>query len=189
MRDQHWRSIAFHCGPCNNEFEFIVHQEHGSEEQDFILKAMKVDDKTHIPGKYKTALKSYDEMLDSFRNISQYVIKELYRTYFSDFAFFGYELDEFLAVAKTEDPNDPFHEVRQWARVTLSKKFKPYKKKFFDNECDESYGHPDYDQVPEWSNFCRVKMCHFQFFCHHSENDHAFICAKSLLNQTKLKIK
>ena len=110
---------------------------------------MKVDDKTHIPGKYKTALKSYDEMLDSFRNISQYVIKELYRTYFSDFAFFGYELDEFLAVAKTEDPNDPFHEVRQWARVTLSKKFKPYKKNFFDNECDESYGHPDYDQVPE----------------------------------------
>ena len=149
MRDQHWRSMAFHCGPCNNEFEYIVHQEHGSEEQDFILKAMKVDDKTHIPGKYKTALKSYDEMLDSFRNISQYVIKELYRTYFSDFAFFGYELDEFLAVAKTEDPNDPFHEVRQWARVTLSKKFKPYKKNFFDNECDESYGHPDYDQVPE----------------------------------------
>ena len=43
---------------------------------------MKVDDKTHIPGKYTTALKSYDEMLENFRDISEYVIKELYKTYF-----------------------------------------------------------------------------------------------------------
>ena len=69
-------------GPCNNEYEFIVHQEHGSEEQEFILKAMKVDDKTHIPGKYTTALKSYDEMLENFQGISEYVIKELYKTYY-----------------------------------------------------------------------------------------------------------
>ena len=43
---------------------------------------MKVDDKTHIPGKYTTALKSYDEMLENFQGISEYVIKELYKTYF-----------------------------------------------------------------------------------------------------------
>ena len=68
---------------------------------------------------------------------------------FSDFAFFGYEVDEFLAVAKKEDPNDPFHKVRQWARVSLSKKFFPYREKFHENECDETYRDPDYDQVPE----------------------------------------
>ena len=69
-------------GPCNNEYEFIVHQEHGSEEQEFILKAMNVEDQTHIPGKYLTALKSYDEMLENFRGISEFVIKELYRIYY-----------------------------------------------------------------------------------------------------------
>ena len=67
----------------------------------------------------------------------------------SDFAFFGYELDEFLAVAKNEDLDDPFHKVRQWARVSLSKKFFPYREKFHENECDETYRDPDYDQVPE----------------------------------------
>ena len=71
------------------------------------------------------------------------------KTILSDFAFFGYELDEFLAVAKKEDPDDPFHKVRQWARVSLSKKFFPYREKFHENECDETYRDPDYDQVPQ----------------------------------------
>ena len=62
--------MAFHCGPCNNEFEFIVHQENGSEEQDFILRALKVADKTHIPGKYTTALKNDDEIVKYFEGIS-----------------------------------------------------------------------------------------------------------------------
>jgi len=149
MRDQHWRSMTFHCGPCNNEYEFIVHQEHGSEEQEFILKAMEVEDQTHIPGKYTTALKSYDEMLENFRGISEFVIKELYRIYYSDFAFFGYELDEFLAVAKKDDPNDSFHKIRQWARVSLTKKFFPYREKFHEGECDETYQDPDYNEVPQ----------------------------------------
>ena len=73
----------------------------------------------------------------------------LLKIFISDFAFFGYELDEFLAVAKNEDLDDPFHKVRQWARVSLSKKFFPYREKFHENECDETYRDPDYDQVPE----------------------------------------
>ena len=43
---------------------------------------MKVQDKTHIPGKYTTALKSYDEMLENFRGVSEHVIKELYKIYY-----------------------------------------------------------------------------------------------------------
>ena len=43
---------------------------------------MNVEDQTHIPGKYLTALKSYDEMLENFRGISEFVIKELYRIYY-----------------------------------------------------------------------------------------------------------
>ena len=110
---------------------------------------MKVDDQTHIPGKYASALKSYDEMLDNFRDVSEYVIKELYKIYYSDFAFFGYELDEFLAVARKEDPQDDFHKIRQWARVSITKKFFPYREKFHEGECDETYQDPDYEDVPE----------------------------------------
>ena len=68
---------------------------------------------------------------------------------FSDFAFFGYELDEFLAVAKKDDPNDSFHKIRQWARVSLTKKFFPYREKFHEGECDETYQDPDYNEVPQ----------------------------------------
>merc|ERR1712062_773782 len=105
----------------------------GSEEQEFILKAMKGEDQTHIPGKYATALKNYDEMLENFRGVSEFVIKELYKIYYSDFAFFGYELDEFLAVARKDDS----HKIRQWARVSITKKFFPYREKFHEGECDE----------------------------------------------------
>jgi len=110
---------------------------------------MKVDDQTHIPGKYKSALKSYDEVLDNFRGVSKYVIKELYKIYYSDFVLFGYEPDEFLAVAKKEDKRDDFHKIRQWARVNMNKKFFSHREKFHEEECDEKYRDPDYEDVPE----------------------------------------
>lgn len=149
MRDQHWRSMAFHCGPCNNEYDFIVHQEHGSEEQDFILKALDVAGQTHIPGKYTTALKGYDEIIEKFEGISEYVIKELYKIYYQDFVYFGYEIEDFLKVAKKESKDDPIHKVRQWARVEITKKFFPYREKFHENECDETFNEPNYDDQPQ----------------------------------------
>jgi len=150
MRDQHWRSMAFHCGPCNNEYDFIVHQEHGSEEQEFILKALNVEDQTHIPGKYTTALKGFDEIIQKFEGIPEYVIQELYKIYYQDFVYFGYEIDDFLKVAKKEAKDDPFHKVRQWARVEVTKKFFPYREKFHENECDETFDDPDYtDDHPQ----------------------------------------
>ena len=76
-------------------------------------------------------------------------IPEIISWNFSDFAFFGYELDEFLAVAKKDDPNDSFHKIRQWARVSLTKKFFPYREKFNEGECDETYQDPDYNDVPQ----------------------------------------
>ena len=59
-----------------------MHQEHGSEEQDFILKALDVADQTHIPGKYTTALKGYDEIIEKFSGMSEYVIREIYKIYY-----------------------------------------------------------------------------------------------------------
>ena len=149
MRDQHWRSMAFHCGPCNNEFEFIVHQENGSEEQDFILRALKVADKTHIPGKYTTALKNDDEIVKYFEGISKIVIQELYRIYYQDFVYFGYDIDNFLRVSRDEDENSDFNTHRRWARVEISKKFFPYREKFHENECDERFSIDYSDEHPQ----------------------------------------
>ena len=69
-------------GPCHNEFDFVVHQEQGSEEQDFILKAMNVAESTHIPGKYTTALKGYDDVIEFYKGIPKAVIEQLYRIYY-----------------------------------------------------------------------------------------------------------
>ena len=80
-------------------------------------------------------------------------------------------------MAKKEDPNDPFHKVRQWARVSLSKKFFPYREKFHENECDETYRDPDYDQVPQWDNlnYGLNNMCNFQFYCLHSNKKEFYV--------------
>ena len=43
---------------------------------------MDVADKTHIPGKYQTALKGYDEILTNFVDVPEAVIKELYKIYY-----------------------------------------------------------------------------------------------------------
>lgn len=149
MRDQHWRSMVFHCGPCNNEYDFIVHQEHGSEEQEFILKAMDVADKTHIPGKYQTALKGYDEILTNFVDVPEAVIKELYKIYYPDFVYFGYEIDDFLKVAKKDTVDDAFIKLRQTVRIEITKKFFPYREKFHENECDETFTADYNDDHPQ----------------------------------------
>ena len=52
-------------------------------------------------------------------------------------------------MAKKDDPNDSFHKIRQWARVSLTKKFFPYREKFHEGECDETYQDPDYNDVPQ----------------------------------------
>lgn len=147
-RDQHWRTMTFHCGPCNNEFDFVVHQEQGSEEQEFILKAMNVAESTHIPGKYTTALKGYDDVIEFYKGIPKSVLEQLYKIYYSDFVFFGYEIDDFYAVAIDEKPDDPIHEDRKWAKMALSKKFFIYKEKFHENECDESFN-VVYEDAPQ----------------------------------------
>ena len=52
-------------------------------------------------------------------------------------------------MAKKESKDDPIHKVRQWARVEITKKFFPYREKFHENECDETFNEPNYDDQPQ----------------------------------------
>jgi len=69
---------------------------------------------------------------------------------FRDFVYFGYEIGDFLKVARKDSKDDPFNKVRQWARVEITKKFFPYREKFHENECDETFEDVDYkDDHPQ----------------------------------------
>jgi len=40
-RDRHWTSMHTYCNPCAVPYDFIIKQENGAEENDFILKIMR----------------------------------------------------------------------------------------------------------------------------------------------------
>lgn len=137
MRDQHWRSIFHHCTPCANEFDFIVKQESAAEDQRFILKALEVDNITHIPGAYYTSLTSRNSITFYFKHVPRVVLKDIYRNYFLDFAMFNYTIDEFLEEAV--DEKGQISEVdRKWARVQLNENFIAWATNFKEYTCQEN---------------------------------------------------
>ena len=69
--------------------------------------------------------------------------------FYRDFVYFGYEIKDFLKVAKKEPKDDPINKLRRWARVEITKKFFPYREMYHDNECDETFNEPNYDDQPQ----------------------------------------
>lgn len=102
QRDRHWQSVMFYCGPCNYEYDFIIHNEDAAESNRFILWTMNnAHTKTHVPSAYRTH--STEEMLKPYRNISSVVLKQIYRNYYSDFVYFNYTLDDVFKVTRNVD--------------------------------------------------------------------------------------
>ena len=68
-------------GPCNYEYDFIIHNEDAADGNRFILWTMNnAHTKTHVPSAYRTH--STEEMLKPYRNISSVVLKQIYRNYY-----------------------------------------------------------------------------------------------------------
>ena len=71
----------FLSGPCNYEYDFIIHNEDAADGNRFILWTMNnAHTKTHVPSAYRTH--STEEMLKPYRNISSVVLKQIYRNYY-----------------------------------------------------------------------------------------------------------
>ena len=73
--------LIFFSGTCNFDYDFIIKNEDAYYDNKFILWAMGLQRKTHVPGKYKGAV-TVDSMLEPYRNISSHVIEQIYRNYY-----------------------------------------------------------------------------------------------------------
>lgn len=140
QRDRHWQTFMFYCGTCNFDYDFIIKNEDAYYDNKFILWAMGLQRKTHVPGKYKGAV-TVDSMLEPYRNISSHVIEQIYRNYYSDFVFYNYTIDDALKIAnKTSDPK--MDEKRKLVHIDLKRKFLPVERNSNEETCEPNV--PDY---------------------------------------------
>ena len=75
MRDKHWKSLLFCCSFCAIPYEFVIKQEGGQLEQDFVKRALNVrryGGELQFPWEYATSL-SYPEELELFKHVPQKV--------------------------------------------------------------------------------------------------------------------
>ena len=90
--NHHWRTFHHLCSPCALEYDFITHLESSQLESPFILKKLKVDHKTYIPGKYSWSPAGRDE--ERWSNIPRGTAEQIYRHYYADIVLFGYSPKE-----------------------------------------------------------------------------------------------
>lgn len=140
QRDRHWQTFMFYCGTCNFDYDFIIKNEDAYNDNKFILWAMGLQRKTHVPGKYKGAV-SMDMMLEPYKNVPLPVLEKIYRNFYSDFVFYNYTIDDALAIAnKTDDPK--WNENRKLVFIDLKKKFLPIERNSNEETCEPNV--PDY---------------------------------------------
>ena len=68
-------------GTCNFDYDFLIKNEEAYFDNKFFLWSMKMQSKTHVPGKYKGAV-TMDHMLEPYKNVPQNVIEKIYRNYY-----------------------------------------------------------------------------------------------------------
>ena len=105
---------------------------------------MNVAESTHIPGKYTTALKGYDDVIEFYKGIPKAVIEQLYRIYYRQ----GDEVEMFVdrilvtsyfSVTKStiftpslsmKSPTIQFTKIESGRRCHFRKSFSSIKKNF-----------------------------------------------------------
>ena len=61
---------------------------------------MNVAESTHIPGKYTTALKGYDDVIEFYKGIPKSVLEQLYKIYYRyKKSFFNFHLKFYSAIS------------------------------------------------------------------------------------------
>jgi hypothetical protein len=110
QRDRHWTSIHTYCNPCAIPYDFIVKQEYGYTENDYLLQVYdqegRFNNLKNIPKKSQWGHQIEEkpievaDMLEPWKEISKNTIKQIYKTFYLDFVYFDYSIDEFLAVGK-----------------------------------------------------------------------------------------
>ena len=56
------KTLYSHCGPCEMRYNFITHLEESATEWPYLLKELKVENKTYIPGQYAWSPTTKDEI-------------------------------------------------------------------------------------------------------------------------------
>ncbi|CBY18568.1 unnamed protein product [Oikopleura dioica] len=146
QRDRHWTSIHTYCNPCAIPYEFIIKQEYGYKENDYLLQVY--DQKGEFSNLKSIPKKSQwghqieekpieiEDMLEPWKEISKNTIKQIYKTFYLDFVYFDYSIDEFLAVGKED--NKSLEDVKKVLKPKMTAQSS--KVKWMDtNHCRDSF--------------------------------------------------
>lgn len=94
--NHHWRTLYLQCAPCLVQYDYITHLEFSSIESTYLLEEMKVNDLTHIPGKYSWSPAGRDE--EHWGTIPRRTAEDIYRHYYADIILFGYSPKDILRI-------------------------------------------------------------------------------------------
>lgn len=112
-RDRHWMSLHTYCSPCTVPYDIIIKQENGFEENDFVLRVYDqegaypklngIPKKSQWGNVVENHVITTEDMLEPWRNVKKTIMKELYKTYYLDFVYFDYSVDEFIEIGVEDD--------------------------------------------------------------------------------------
>lgn len=119
LTERLWRPVDYLCGACSLDYDFVLKQENGLEEFDFIATLFQhATDKHH----YRTKPRRKMDMMAYFRDVSYETLVVLFKKYFFDFMAFGYRPDEYFRFSrKYESDSKELQYLRFW---TVSKNLK-----------------------------------------------------------------
>ena len=118
-QNHHWKSLFYQCNPCQIRYNYITHLESSTTEWPYLLKRLKINDETYIPGKYEWAPATKDEL--AWSTIPRRTAQIIYQHYFADFILFGYSPDSVLGFinAANDSLQPPKPEINRKSRQIL----------------------------------------------------------------------
>ena len=98
-----WRPVEQLCGPCSLEFDFLLMQENGLDEFDFVADFFTKNQTNQNRFHYRTKPRRKMEIMAMYRDVSYETLVMVYKKYFFDFVAFGYTPDEYFRFSRKFD--------------------------------------------------------------------------------------
>ncbi|XP_047487610.1 carbohydrate sulfotransferase 11-like [Penaeus chinensis] len=98
--DEHWRPIYALCSPCVIKYNVIAKMETFSEDTQFIINQLGLEDRLHVEWIHKTSdTRTSDIATAYFSQLTLAQIDQLFEKYRLDFELFGYDYDAYRQMA------------------------------------------------------------------------------------------
>ncbi|XP_042219217.1 carbohydrate sulfotransferase 11-like [Homarus americanus] len=98
--DDHWRPIYALCSPCVMKFNVIAKMETFSEDSQYIIKQLGLEDSLQVEWIHRTSnTKTSDIASTYFSQLTANQVDQLYQKYRLDFELFGYDYEDYRKMA------------------------------------------------------------------------------------------